>query len=124
MKKEKRIRVAFYARVASERVNNTENVNQIEHCIEYSEKKGYELAGVYSYTGTGTHTNNPAMNDLRADAAAGKFDVVVVFNVSRISRNAHAVRAFLDDMSRCGVAVESIKEPKGASVLCQLKRIK
>ena len=101
-----------------------ENVNQIEHCEEYAKSKGYELAGVYSHTGSGLNTNNPVLNDLRADAAAGKFDTVVVFDVSRISRNALAVRAFLDEMQRHGVTVESVKEPIGGNALWQLKRIK
>lgn len=124
MKREKMMRAVIYARVVSDRANIEENVNQIDHCKEYISNSGYALAGSYSHTGTGSHTNNAVLNELRADAASGKFDVVVVFDVSRISRNAHAVRAFLDEMQMQGVAVESVKEPKGVSVLCQLKRIK
>ena len=124
MKKEKRLRVAFYARVASERAITEENVNQFEQCLNYINKNGYELAGSYSYTGSGLNTNNPVMNDLRADAAAGKFDTVVVHDISRISRNAHAARAFLDEMQMHGVTVESVKDPRGGNALWQLKRIK
>lgn len=124
MKREKMIRAVLYARVASERVISTENVNQFEHCGEYIKAKGYELIGSYSHTGTGSNTNNPVMDELRADAAAGKIDVVVVFDISRISRNAHAVRAFMDEMQMFGVTVESVKEPRGGNALWQLKRIK
>ena len=110
MKKEKMLRAVFYARVASERAITAENVNQIEHCTEYIKANGYALTGSYRDTGSGLRTSNDALNDLRADAAAGKFDVVVVFDVSRISRNAHAVREFMNEMQMHGVAVESVKE--------------
>lgn len=125
MKREKMMRAVIYARVVSERANIEENVNQIEHCKEYISKNGYVLAGVYEDTASGLKMDRPAMNQLSADAAAGKFDIVVVFNVSRISRNAHYARAFLDAMQIHGVSVESVKEPiKGANALWQLKRIK
>lgn len=125
MKKEKMLRAVIYARVVSNRANIEENVNQIEHCKEYISKTGYELAGVYEDTASGLSMDRPALNRLRADAAAGKFDIVVVFDVSRISRNAHYARAFLDGMQMHSIAVESVKEPiKGANALWQLKRIK
>lgn len=124
-KSKKTARAVFYARFASERVNYGEDAEQFEQGMRYIEEKGYELAGIYTDKGaTGLHTNHPAINNLRADAAADKFDVVVVYDFSRISRNATAAREFLDEMSRCGVSVESVKQVNGGSLLCQLKRIK
>lgn len=118
-------RAILYARFVAERAKLLVNDEQYEQGIKYIEAKGYELVSVYTdESATGTHTDHPAMNNLRADAAAGKFDVVVVFDLSRIARNALAVRAFLDDMQRCGVTVESVKEPRGGNALWQLKRIK
>lgn len=120
-----KIRAVVYARFVAQRANVGENAEQYKHCINYIEAKGYELAGVYTdETASGLHTDHPAINDLRADAAAGKFDSVVVFDLSRIARDARAVRSFLDDMQRCDVNVESVKESKGVSLLCQLVRIK
>lgn len=125
MKKDLLNRAVIYARFVAERVICGENVEQFEQCMEYIEAKGYELAGIYTdEAATGLHTNHPAINNLRADAAAGKFDVIVVFDYSRISRNAAAAREFLDEMSRCGVTIESVEGLKGDSALCQPKRIK
>lgn len=126
MRKADRLKkAAIYARFAAERVNTGETAEQYNKCIKHIEARGYELSGVYTdERATGMHTDHPAMTDLKADAAAGAFDVVVVFDFSRIARNAAAVRAFLDDMQRCGVAVESVKGIERGSALCQLKRIK
>ena len=118
-------RAVIYARFVAERVNALENAEQYKQCVKYIEASGYELAGVYTdERATGSHTDHPALNDLRADAAAGKFDVVVVLDYSRIARNALAVRAFLDDMQRCGVDVKSVEGLQRGSLLCQPKRIK
>ena len=125
MKKDLLNRAVIYARFVAERAICGENVEQYEQCASYIEAKGYELAGIYTdERATGLHTNHPAINDLRADAAAGKFDIVVILDYSRSARSATAARAFLDEMSRCGVAVESVEGLKGGIALCQPKRIK
>ena len=112
-------RAVIYIRVVTDGVIMEEIDTQRIACELYSKEQGYELAGVYTDKGaTGSHTDRPAMNDLRADAAAGKFDRIIVFDTSRIARNVLAARAFLDEMQRHGVAVESVKEPKGVVMLC------
>ena len=115
----------IYARYATERAIDGKYDEQYKQCIKHIEASGYELAGVYTdERASGLRTDHPAINELRTNAAAGKFDIVVVFDYSRISRDASAARDFLDEMQRLNVAVESVDGLKGASALCQLKRIK
>lgn len=126
MKKSASLKKAvIYARYATERAKDGKFDEQYKQCIKHIEASGYELAGVYTdERATGLHTDHPALNELRADASAGKFDIVVVFDHSRISRDAAAARDFLDEMQRHSVTVESVEGLKGVSALCQLKRIK
>lgn len=111
-------RSIIYVRVVSDSHKMEENHAQRVNCELYSKEQGYELVGVYEDTGSGLSMDRPAMNRLIEDAAAGKFDTIVVYDISRIARNTIAVRAFLDEMQQCGVTVESVKEPKGVIALC------
>lgn len=118
-------RAALYARVATNS-NNAEAIEtQQDKCEQYIKERSYIHAGSYVDEGaSGLSLNHSALDRLRADAGAGKFDKIVVFDLSRISRNAHAVRLFMDEMQAHGITIESVKEAGKGSLLWQLKRIK
>lgn len=115
----------LYIRIATNSNNASEIETQRNKCEQYIRERSYIHAGSYVDEGaSGLTLNRPAIDRLRADAAAGKFDKIVVFDLARISRNAHAVRLFMDEMQAHGISVESVKEAGKGSLLWQLKRIK
>lgn len=119
------VRAVLYTRIATNSNNVTEIETQRSKCEQYIRESGFDLVGSYTDEGiSGLTLNRPAIDRLRADAAAGKFDRIVVFDLARISRNAHAVRLFMDEMQSHGISVESVKEAGKGSLLWQLKRIK
>ena len=118
-------RAVLYIRIATNSNNTNEIDTQRSKCEQHIKESGCDLVGSYVDEGaSGLSLNHPALDRLRADAAAGKFDKIVVFDLARISRNAHAVRLFMDEMRAHGITVESVKEAGKGSLLWQLKRIK
>lgn len=112
-------RAVIYARVASNSHNMKEINAQRACCEQYIKEQGYELAGVISSCGaSGSVRHMAAMSDLRKGARAGSFDKIIVVNLARISRSPQEIKLFIDEMSACGVTVESVNEPKGVSMLC------
>ena len=114
-------KAVIYTRVVTDSVIMEEIDTQRIACELYSKAQGYELAGVYTDKGaTGTTMHRHAMDQLRQGARSGAFDIIVVHSLSRIGRNARDVRAFLDEMSACGVTVESVIDKEGSDLLCHL----
>ena len=105
----KPIRAAIYLRCARQ---DQIAIDAQEHiCKEYSSRKGYEIAGIYTDNGVaGTSGSRPALDRLRADAAAGAFDKIAVADYSRIARRPQQAAKLFDEMKKHGVAIESTKE--------------
>ena len=88
------LRCAIYARYSSERQNEMSAVDQIRRCKELAEHNGWAVSDELTFTdsavsGTkaGTHRREGFKRFLKA-WDAGAFDVFVVDDVSRLSRDA------------------------------------
>ena len=98
-----RERVAIYCRL-SEEDKNKQNAdddsgsigNQKAMLLDYSERMGWELRGVYSDDDyTGSDRNRPAFRRLLADAEARKFDIVLCKTQSRFTRELELVERYI-----------------------------
>ena len=104
-------RAAVYVRSVAELDNFGEIERQRNICEEYIRDHGYELAGVYMDNGaSGSTLQRPAMDRLRADAAAGKFDRIVVVDLSRIARNRLLLEQFIYEMQAQVIFIDCVKE--------------
>jgi DNA invertase Pin-like site-specific DNA recombinase len=81
-------RAVIYSRVSSEG-NRQDNVRQTNELIEYANKMGYELVGVYEEKVSGFKNNNqrPIFSKLLEEAEKGSFEKCLVWELSRIGRN-------------------------------------
>lgn len=86
-------------------------------CRAYAEQQGWEVAAVYreSVSAFKPGRPRPEFERMMADAKAGRFGVLVVWRMNRLSRqegsrSALAVRWHLRD--EAGVEVHSVKEPR------------
>jgi len=99
----KRKRCAIYTRSCTSRqCGQPDSRKRME---EFAESNGWRsIQDMYDDSGIDGHVmDRPAMNRLISDAEAGKFDVVLVEDATRISRSMAGVQRFLDRLRVIGV---------------------
>lgn len=84
------MRAAIYTRVSREEQTRGHSLESQEaDAREYADTHGHEVVGVYTDPGeSGANPNRPGLQSLISDAEAGKFDLVLVRHVDRLSRDA------------------------------------
>ena len=102
-------RAAIYSRVSTARQNAEDKVSiedQEERCRAVCESKGWRIVRVYDEgDASGGTAQRGEFQRMLADARDGHFDVIVVREVSRLSRVAQARRAIEELMIEWGLAV-------------------
>src|ERR1700682_5293240 len=104
------MKVAIYARVST--ANNGQDPEmQARELREYSERRGWTVAGEYVDIGiSGTKEKRPELDRLMADAHRRRFDCVVVWKFDRFARSvSHLLRA-LETFKAQGIAFISFSE--------------
>jgi DNA invertase Pin-like site-specific DNA recombinase len=97
-------RAVCYVRVSTK---DQETLNQKQILEEVASHRGWEITSIYEddgISGDGKKSRQ-AFNNLLKDATQGKFDVVMAWDVSRVSRNLSQLITFLNTMSDTNVAV-------------------
>ena len=82
----KNLRAAIFIRVSTEDQNLT---NQRFHLMELLKFRGYQYVKTYEYVQsafTEHHSSTNYLNELREDARLGKFDVLLIWSLDRLSR--------------------------------------
>ena len=90
--KEQKNRAVIYARYSSDRQKEASIEQQTRECMEYINRKGYELIKIYSDSAKSASKNVEKRSDflkLIEDSANDEFDVVVSYALDRISREEH-----------------------------------
>jgi DNA invertase Pin-like site-specific DNA recombinase len=82
------IKAVIYSRVSSEG-NRQDNERQTNELIEYANKMGYELVGVYEEKVSGYKKNEdrPIFSRMLEEIEKGGIDKVIVWELSRIGRS-------------------------------------
>ena len=96
-------RAVCYLRVSTK---EQETLNQRRLLEEVANQRGWEIISFYEddgISGDGKKSRR-AFNQLLKDATQGKFDVVMAYDVSRVSRNLSQLITFLNTMSDTNVA--------------------
>ena len=100
----KTIRAVCYLRVSQK---GQETLNQRLVLEEVANHRGWEIISFYEddgISGDGKKSRK-AFNQLLKDATQGKFDVVMAWDVSRVSRNLSQLITFLNTMTDTNVSV-------------------
>ena len=103
-------RTALYARISTS--NNSQSPEmQLRELREYSERRGWTVAGEYVDAGiSGAKDRRPELDRLMADAHKRRFDVVTVWKFDRFARSvSHLLRA-LDTFRVLGIEFVSLSE--------------
>src|SRR6266542_5517872 len=97
-------RCALYFRVSTDDQNTP---MQRRELIEFCRRRGWEIAAQYEDVGTGAIDSRPALNELMANAAKRKFDVICVWRFDRFARSVlHLLRA-LETFRSLGIELVS-----------------
>lgn len=85
---ERVLRCAIYARVSTEMDSQKTSIdNQIDLFRHYAAQNNWEIVEIYTDKQSGTKGNRPGLKALIEDGKAGKFDVILAKELSRLARN-------------------------------------
>lgn len=104
----------IYARVSTEEQEENYSLSsQLQACTSYALQHGYDVIDSYSEVYTGTTLDRPELNKIGRQA--GKFDVLIVYNVNRLSREPSDLLNFHKMLFQKGTAIEYVSEPVDAN---------
>jgi len=104
------MKAALYLRVSTTEQDTT---NQLLTLEDYAKRRGFEVYRIYSEAETAWKNGHQAeLAKLLDDAQRGRFHVVLVWALDRLSREgALAILSLVDRLKRHGVRVISVQEP-------------
>ena len=104
---DKKLNVAIYARVSTDK---QELEQQVEACEKFCVYKEFNALGVYQDIGSGKSLNRPGFFKMLTEIRQMKYDGIVVFRVDRIGRSVLELANFMAEMDNKGVKVFSVNE--------------
>lgn len=101
----------IYARYSSERQTEASIEGQLKVCYDYAEKQGYTIIGEYIDRAlTGRNTDRPQFLKMIKDSSRQEFQIVLVYQLDRFSRNRYDSATFKAKLKKNGVRVISARE--------------
>lgn len=108
------LKAAAYARYSTEHQTTSSIEYQMRKINEYCDKNGIEIVVCYADEAfSGTNTNRPAFQQLRESAKLHKFDAVVIYDITRGSRDISDWFSFRKEMAQLGIQVISVEDNIG-----------
>lgn len=104
------MKVAIYARVST-KTKGQDVENQLMVLREYCQKLDYTIYNIYTDQESGSIPTRPAFNQLFADAAKRKFDLLLFWSLDRFSREGTRKTIFLlQQLDDYGILYKSYSE--------------
>ena len=102
-------RAAAYARYSTSRQHETSIEAQLLAIEQFCQKQGWQLVGMpyIDEAKSGTNTNRGSFKRLVQDARLGRFDVIVIYDLTRGARDVADWFAFRKEMEASGIRVVS-----------------
>ena len=105
------MRVCVYCRVGNvEQLNDMEMDAQCNRVKRFAENKGWQIVKEVCEYGVGTAMARPGLQEVAELAQAGQTDLVLIQNLSRLSRHEQDAENFLGHLHRHNVTLYSIDE--------------
>lgn len=106
------MRTAIYCRVSTDdqEKEGTSLHTQRDACLAYCQTKGYQVIRQFSETFSGLTLDRPKLADLRNLVRVNDLDIIVVYCLDRLSRNATHGVVLRDELDRQHVRLESVTE--------------
>lgn len=100
--------IAVYVRVSSKSQDTRSQEADLQRWID-AFANGHEVKW-YRETASGTTMERPAWKRLEADFKSGRVSKVVVWRLDRLGRTAAGLTALFEDLQRCGIGFESVRD--------------
>ncbi len=107
------VRVATYCRISTDETNQPYSLGaQRDRLDAYvASQPEWRIVERYVDRASGKSLERPDLTAARAAAAAGAFDLLLVYRVDRLSRNLAQLGTLIEELQRVGVAFRSATEP-------------
>lgn len=115
-------RAAIYARYSTDLQNERSTEDQIELCRAYAKRTGYEVVAEYADKAqSGGSMFRDGLRDMLEAANAGRFDVILVEALDRLSRDMEDLAGMHKRMRAKGVKLVTVHEGEASTVLVGLR---
>lgn len=103
---------AIYCRVSTDNQESegTSLKTQLEACLDYCVRKEYQVAYRFSESYSGLTLDRPRLNELMDLIRAGEVDILVIYCLDRLSRNATHGVILRDELDKYHAMLESVTE--------------
>jgi site-specific DNA recombinase len=107
------VRVAIYVRRSTDDEHQPFSIEAQDTRLRSYVKSqpGWSLVARFEDDASGAKLNRTGLQKALAAAAAGKYDVLLVYRVDRFTRRIHDLVALLDELDNAGVTFRSATEP-------------
>ena len=106
-------RAAVYARVSDKSQAEDDKTSlgeQLGDMEAYCAERGYEISARYQEVGRGWSKNRPEFQRMLADAASGRFDVIVCWKSDRLSRGMYPAAALMEVVEAHRIDIEAVMD--------------
>jgi site-specific DNA recombinase len=106
------MKAAIYSRFSTDRQNESSIIDQERICTEYAERQGWTIFARFEDQGISGAAlgNRPGVLKLQEGALARRLDVVLVTDLSRLSRSQGDLSKMIDRLSAKGVRVIGVQD--------------
>lgn len=106
------MKAAIYSRFSTDRQTDSSIADQVRVCTEYAQREGMEVAELFEDQGISGAAigNRPSVIRMREAALARRFDVLLVMDLSRLSRSQADLPKLIDQLAAKGVRVIGVQD--------------
>jgi DNA invertase Pin-like site-specific DNA recombinase len=106
------VNAVIYSRFSTDRQNESSIADQVRVCREYAERQGWTVSEAYEDQGISGAAlgNRPGVLRLQEAALARRLDVVLVTDLSRLSRSQGDLSKMIDRLVAKGVRVIGVQD--------------
>lgn len=104
------MRAALYARISTD--DERQNLdNQLIDLREYAERSRWEITSTFTDSVSGAADNRPGLEQLMREASRKRFDVVLVWDLSRLTRKGpYSALQIVERLKASGIELHSYRE--------------
>jgi site-specific DNA recombinase len=106
------VRVGLYTRISTDETNQPYSLGAQSDRLQafVASQPGWTIVETYTDQASGKSLDRPALTAARAAAVGGRFDLLLVYRVDRLSRNLGDLIGIGDELRRSGVGLRSATE--------------
>ena len=108
-------RAAIYARVAAQSQAGQASDAlelQVNGCKGYCQERGYTIEHVYQEAFSGVKLDRPMLDKLRQAAREKQFDVLIIWDFSRLARRMALQAVIMRELCEAGITIQSVCDGK------------